>query len=55
MSKAEAFKEITDRQLRAYFRLTRDEAAYEEIVRRGPNEKDTEMLRQFNEWLASNK
>lgn len=39
-----------ERGIRAYFRLTRDETAHEEIIRRDPNEKDKEMVRQFNEW-----
>ena len=41
---------MTDRQLRAYFRETQDEAAFREILNRGLDEKDKVAARAFKAW-----
>ena len=44
------FQTLSDQELRSYYQETRDEAAYLEILRRGPNDKDREALQQFQAW-----
>lgn len=43
-------KSMTNPQLRAYFRETRDEAAFREILNRGLDEKDKAVARDFKAW-----
>ena len=46
-------QEMSDQELRRYFAQTRQQQAYQEILRRGPNEADREALRKFQEWEKS--
>ena len=46
-------KSMTNLQLRAYFRETRDEAAFREILNRGLDEKDKAVARDFKTWQES--
>ena len=41
---------MSDQELRQYFAETRDELAYQEIIKRGPTSQDTEALEQFRQW-----
>ncbi|MEM9220141.1 MAG: hypothetical protein AAGD25_38160 [Cyanobacteria bacterium P01_F01_bin.150] len=41
---------MSDQELRQYFAETRDELAYQEIIKRGPNAQDMEALEQFRQW-----
>lgn len=47
---ASSVKSMTNQQLRAYFRETRDEEAFREILNRGLDEKDKTAARTFKAW-----
>lgn len=44
------FQSMTNQQLRAYFRETRDENAFQEILDRGLDEQDKAVVRAFKAW-----
>ncbi|MGK7940566.1 MAG: hypothetical protein AB4062_10545, partial [Crocosphaera sp.] len=44
------FQSMTNQQLRAYFRETRDENAFREILDRGLDEQDKAIVRAFKAW-----
>ncbi len=46
---------MSDQELRQYFARSRDERAYQEILRRGPNAGDQEALEQFLQWEQEQK
>ena len=49
------FKSMTNQQLRAYFRETRDEEAFREILNRGLDEKDKAAANAFKAWKETQK
>ena len=48
-------KSMTNQQLRAYFRETRDEKAFREILNRGLDEQDKAAARTFKVWKKNKK
>ena len=48
------FQSMTNQQLRAYFRETRDENAFQEILARGLDEQDKAVVRAFKAWKDTN-
>ena len=46
-------QQMSDQELRRYFAQTRERKAYQEILKRGPNQADREALRKFQEWGKS--
>jgi len=46
---------MSDQELPQYFARSRDERAYQEILRRGPNAGDQEALEQFLQWEQEQK
>lgn len=45
--------QMSDQELRQYYRESRDIRAFEEIVKRGPNDKDKEVAQQFTTQTRS--